>query len=323
MTDTAFPDIDPSASTRWLMVPGDWRRPGNAERFEILWEAPRAYGQIWPRPGPAEVAAYYDVDDYYTHGAGAAPEPPPGLAQRLMTRIAWKGDTGSEADRQWWARLLGDQARDILDIGCGSGKNLSTLAALGHRAVGVEPDPDARAVARAAGHEVHAGTAETLPPELTARRFDLVVFMHVLEHCIAPLAAMHNATGLLRDGGMIVAEVPNNACLGATRFGILWHWLDVPRHLNFFTAPSLGALFGAAGLEIAETAHCGYVRQFSADWKATQTEIARRLGVPGHAIPTERAYWRYLAATLRSEPSKKYDSVRMVGRLRTARDEDR
>ncbi len=312
-----FEKINPDLADKWLHVPGDWRRPSVKNEYTILWESQRSYGQVWPRPGLSEVPSFYQLEEYYTHAPRLMPGP---LAhnpfQRLQTKISWLADKGVEPDREWWLKVLGDQKkRRILEIGCGNGANLTTLKALGHSVVGVEPDPEARAVARFAGHQVHEGTAEDLPREMLGGLFDVVIFMHVLEHCLDPFEAVRNAIGVLKDGGTVIAEVPNNECKGAERFGAAWHWLDVPRHLNFFTAHSLEELFGSVGMIVEDVMFRGYCRQFSSDWKEAQRKIAQNLGLSDQERPRGRDYWVYLAETIWATERKKYDSVRLVGRL--------
>ena len=312
-----FSTIDPDTAARWLLVPGDWRRPDVKDEYEILWDRERSFGQIWPRPQLSEVLTYYEVEDYYTHGRRAAQATQAqSLVQRLQTKISWLADKGVEPDTGWWLSVLGNQKLRILEIGCGHGANLTALQKLGHSVFGVEPDPAARAIARDAGHEVYDGTAEDLPSEVSGERFDVIIFMHVLEHCIDPFDAIRSAVGVLKEGGTVVAEVPNNECRGAARFGIAWHWLDVPRHLNFFTSHSLCELFRSAELHVEDVTFRGFCRQFSPGWKSVQSEIASRLGLRDDERPKELDYWHYLAATMWSGKSKKYDSVRVVGRRR-------
>src|SRR6266850_3384010 len=114
--------------------------------------------------------------------------------------------------------------------------------------VGVEPDPTARRVAAERGLEVYAGTAEELPPEIRHRAFDIVVFSHVLEHCLEPIRALQIAASRLKPNGVTVVETPNNEAAGCREAGSAWPWLDVPRHLNFFTAQSLRLACQAVGL---------------------------------------------------------------------------
>lgn len=310
-------DIDPDTAPALLHVPGDWRRPSARESYTLHWDQARAFGQLWPRPAPEEVMSFYDVEDYYTHGAApAAPGRRVAVPQRLLTKISWLADRSVDPDARWWAETLGPQPCRILEIGCGSGTNLTILRDLGHTVTGIEPDPAALDVARSRGFEVHRGTAETLPDALAGQKFDAVVFMHVMEHCIDPARALENAVALLDGKGSVVAEVPNNACAGATRFGNAWYWLDVPRHVNFFTSESLQDLFRFAGLDVGGIFFRGYCRQFSPEWKAQQARIHSTFAPrSGPGIPS-LAYWAYLLRTAIAAPARKYDSVRVVGRLR-------
>lgn len=311
-----FFDITPESAERWLCVPGDWRRPNVQQHFEILWDASRSYGQVWPRPNQEEVIRFYDLESYYTHGTGAEPKAlAMGVEQKLQTKLSWLLDSGEDPDRAWWLGVLGPQKLRILEVGCGNGSNLSIFKDLGHEVVGVEPDMMAHQQACNGGYLVYRGTAEELPSEVAIERFDVVVFMHVLEHCIDPFLAVENVVGVMKPGGLLVAEVPNNECLGATRFGELWHWLDVPRHLNFFTAESLNSLVVAAGLDAKSMNFRGYCRQFSANWKSVQAHISDTMQKSGDKRVNRVSYWRYLLETAWVADRKKYDSVRIVGVL--------
>jgi 2-polyprenyl-3-methyl-5-hydroxy-6-metoxy-1,4-benzoquinol methylase len=311
-----FSNIDPAVAKSWLLVPGDWRRPAVADSYKLLWDSSRSYGQLWPRPSHSDVAAFYDLDAYYTHHTGKnASNQKIGLRQKVQTKLSWWSDKGVDACADWWKDVLGAKKLRILEVGCGNGANLSIFQALGHECVGVEPDAKALDVARSQGHEVYAGTAENLPDELADDRFDVVVFMHVLEHCIHPSLAVKNATNLLNPGGLFVAEVPNNESRGAKRFGELWYWLDVPRHLNFFTEASLGTLVTTSGMQIESFFFRGYCRQFGADWKNAQSHIADTFGVTDDHRVGGANYWRHLAETAWSGDRQKYDSVRVLAVL--------
>lgn len=312
----AYTHIDPDIAETWLHVPGDWRRPHVKEDYTILWDSARSYGQIWPRPSPREVLAYYQTEEYYTHGvAKGSTELHTRPDQRLMTKLSWLADRGLEPDQAWWRHVLGGVRLRILEIGCGNGSNLSLLRSLGHEVIGVEPDTQALEIARKEGHQVHEGTAELLPVEVSNDRFDAVIFMHVLEHCIDPFQAVQSVVRILNSDGLVVAEVPNNECIGRKRFGLLWHWLDVPRHLNFFTSKSLVDLFRFAGLKIDSISYCGYCRQFSPSWITAQCEIAKAFGMPKDNRIKDRNYWVYLLETAWANRARKFDSVRIVGRL--------
>src|SRR5260370_31389043 len=78
------------------------------------------------------------------------------------------------------ARLLPGGGRRVAEIGCGSGGLLEALAGLG-TAVGVEMDPALRAIARARGLDVRAGSLPDGVP-LEAGPWDAARLFDVLEH---------------------------------------------------------------------------------------------------------------------------------------------
>ncbi|NAZ36649.1 class I SAM-dependent methyltransferase [Rubellimicrobium sp. CFH 75288] len=296
-----------------LRVLRDWRRPdaaGPEGGWRLHWREAEGWGQILPRPTPEEAAHHHAVPDYYTHGAREAAPPLAGPA-RALRHAAWRLDRGAEADAAWWSAALGPAPLRVLEMGCGDGATLRLLAGLGHRVEGVEPDPEAAARAQAAGIPVRSGTAEA-PPEGLRGPFDAILLLHVLEHCLDPAAALVNLRALAAPGARLVVEVPNNACWGARIFAASWHWLDVPRHVNFFTPRSLEALLRDTGWHPQETAFWGYARQFGPDWRDAQARIGAALGCGRGG-----ARWRYallLALSGLAPPARKYDSVRILAR---------
>ncbi|MFN3955768.1 MAG: class I SAM-dependent methyltransferase [Pararhodobacter sp.] len=300
-----------------LHIPRDWRRPDCPESWDLWWSEAAQFGAIHPRPGPAQIAAAYDVERYYTHQAPPR-TPRPGWPARLAAALAARLDHGLEPDAAFWRRTVPSHARHAVELGCGNGDRMVQLAPYLSEIVGMEPDPKAAAVARAKGLEVLDGTAEALPPELAARRFDFVLFTHVLEHCLDPMLALRNAAGLLADDGVLMLETPNNHAKGFRRYGASWRWVDVPRHLNFFTESSLRACARAAGLVVVRSEYWGYCRQFLPDWIAEQALIEARLSDDASATPRIRAWeWRaldMLARTAFAAPARKYDSVRLICR---------
>ena len=158
--------------------------------------------------------------------------------------------------------LRGKPNARVLDIGCGCGANASTIRALapGAHLVGIEPSPQAAALARKSGFdEVHEKFALPWLHESKAAPFDAVVLSDVLEHIADPVAMLKELVQAeaLRDAVWVIS-VPNYAVwynrvrtlLG--RFSYQWSGLFDRTHLRFFTRRSIGELFAYVGLEVIE-----------------------------------------------------------------------
>ncbi|MDO9525932.1 MAG: class I SAM-dependent methyltransferase [Gemmobacter sp.] len=305
----------------WVNIIRDWRRkkPCMAPKggWQLWWSEAGHYGQIYPRPSPTEVAEFYQLDSYYTHDDEAGALARPGFADWLRVGIAARLDSGVHPSAEYWVRRVPKGAVLGLDIGAGNGNLMLELAPLIERVVGIEPDAEARETARAKGLTVLPGTAEALPPEVTAERYDFIVIAHVLEHCLDPEMALRNAAELLKPGGILVVETPNNAALGLRQQGANWFWLDVPRHLNFFTEDSLRAFASRAGLKVTACEYWGYARQMLEGWLEAQAEIAacmdgRDAARPADLARQRRLAWRLMARTAWAPAAAKYDSVRLI-----------
>jgi SAM-dependent methyltransferase len=96
--------------------------------------------------------------------------------------------------------LLASGARQVLDVGAGTGIASHQLAERGADVLAVEPDARMAALARLKGIPVELATFEQWEP--AGRRFDLVVFAASF-HWVDPAVALPKVRGLLRDGGRL------------------------------------------------------------------------------------------------------------------------
>ncbi len=135
-----------------------------------------------------------------------APARPPSLLGRIYLALL-DDDRENRQMRKVLARLgAGDPATRILDVGCGYGRVLRLIRALGGRATGVEANPALRLAVQAEGfacqsvEEWRAGAGE----------FDVIIMAHVIEH-FAPnelLVMMEGYLDRLRPGGHLVIATP-------------------------------------------------------------------------------------------------------------------
>jgi 2-polyprenyl-3-methyl-5-hydroxy-6-metoxy-1,4-benzoquinol methylase len=138
----------------------------------------------------------------------------------------------------------------VLDLGCGAGESLAYHRARGCTVRGVEADAHAVRVARARGLEVDPGVFD--PARYPAAAFDVVTLDQVLEHVKEPVVTLRGVARVLRPAGFAVIATPNAGGAIARLAGARWiHW-HAPYHLHFFSAASLAAAAGQAGLELAE-----------------------------------------------------------------------
>ncbi|WP_137110701.1 class I SAM-dependent methyltransferase [Rhodobacter sp. SY28-1] len=303
--------------TTWLDIPIDVKTGQPIDTGKLVWCQSCDVGLMRRAMTPEEVRVSYDMAAYYTHGQTHFPDVAPGLADRVLVKLAWLTDRGRMMDA---ARLqeLQPGARRVLDIGCGGGDFVASLAAPGRELFGVDPDPKARDMAAARGVTVEAGTAEVMPSAIGGQTFDLIVMTHVLEHCADPARALRNVRDLLAPGGGFYCEVPNCAALHFQTYAEISEMLDVPRHVHFFTQGSLRRLMEDAGFTVAAAVHHGHTRHFSAGWRAWENLVHRRLRAAGGARQTQRrSLGRDLGLIARSAfagPERKYDCIGLFAR---------
>jgi SAM-dependent methyltransferase len=153
-----------------------------------------------------------------------------------------------------------------LDVGCSYGWLLERVRDAGYEAIGLEPSAAAAADAAARGLCVQEGFfPQDVPRDLNPA---VISFMDVLEHLPDPIEALQAAREQLAPGGIVVVQVPDQACLlyqlaesmcrltnGRSSFALKRLWLvgfDFP-HRYYFTRRTLQAAMNAAGLQVRRT----------------------------------------------------------------------
>jgi 2-polyprenyl-3-methyl-5-hydroxy-6-metoxy-1,4-benzoquinol methylase/exonuclease VII small subunit len=147
----------------------------------------------------------------------------------------------------------------VLDVGCGFGTVARRLVDRGCRVLGVEIDPRAAEAAESCCERVVLGDAEALDFDHTfsSDRFDVVLFLDVLEHLREPGRVLRRIQRLLTPSGRVFASIPNVAH-GAVRLQLLdgrfrygESGLLDRGHLRFFDAEAVERLFADAGYQIS------------------------------------------------------------------------
>jgi SAM-dependent methyltransferase len=140
--------------------------------------------------------------------------------------------------------------RRLLDVGCGAGHYIQSLAACGWQVSGVEPSAAAAEAGRAAGLEVICGDIHSANLQLGG--FDVVRFNHSFEHVPDPVESLEAAWRLLKPAGYLFIGVPNTAGLWAKIFGPWWWYLGLPVHTFGFNPSNLKLLLERSGFEVVQ-----------------------------------------------------------------------
>jgi len=116
---------------------------------------------------------------------------------------------------------------------------------------------------------VQIGDIESMPLDSWNAQFDTLIVADVLEHLRDPWAAMFRLRGCLKDGGTVVASIPNIAHYKIIKKLLFTEWRYEPggildhTHLRFFTRASIEDLFRNAGFEILRIEREGRERWWS------------------------------------------------------------
>jgi SAM-dependent methyltransferase len=225
-------------------------------------------------------------------GAGTHPVPPAADLARLYGPESYRSDDGArfnafvewlvalarDARRRRVERLSGRRGR-LLDVGCGRGLFLRRMRRSGWEVAGAEADAEvARRISDAHGIDVRGGD----PGGWGFRdgSFDVVTLHHVLEHLPRPAEMIGHCRRLLRDGGLLVAAVPNRDSLQAAFGGHSWLHLDVPFHLHHFSASGLAGLLEKRGFRVVRERHLD-LEQNLFGWVQT---LLNRCGLPPNLL---------------------------------------
>lgn len=134
---------------------------------------------------------------------------------------------------------LAAQSR-VLEVGCGSGELLRSLAGHSSLVVGVDLSPAGLGIARRKAAVARA-SAEALP--FAPGSFDIVVAQHLIEHLPEPGLALREWRQVLRPRGRLVLITPNAAYPDPAHF-------EDPTHVSLFTPASLRRELEGSGYRI-------------------------------------------------------------------------
>jgi SAM-dependent methyltransferase len=199
------------------------------------------------------------------YGMHLSPEDLQRIADRTLAHYEqhaqsyWEGTRDHDVSQNIAAllkHLTGPPPFDLLDFGCGPGRDLRTFKALGHRAVGLEGAAGAAALARA-----HSGCEvleqRFLQLDLPAGRFDGVFANAVLFHVPSQALpqVLQHLHACLRPGGVLFSSNPRGdgqEGWNGERYGAFHDWPTWRARVTAAGFDELEHFYRPAGLPIEQ-----------------------------------------------------------------------
>lgn len=223
-------------------------------------------GRLHPLPSPEEIGKFYPEEYYGSPGAKFEP-----MTEAIVRMVG-------TVHVQSLSRTLQPGSR-ILDIGCGRGVLLSSLADKGHEVHGMDVSETAVAGAdpRADIRVANCITEVGYP----SNHFDQVILWHVLEHLTNPREVLAEINRILKPSGQVIVAVPNFSSWQARWSGAAWFHLDLPRHLFHFPVKGLRQLLNRTDFTVTREQHFS-LRQNPFGW--IQSSMNKRTTLPRNAL---------------------------------------
>lgn len=219
-----------------------------------------AGGRLWSCSGCASMFRHptLSAEQYLSLYRAGEPEQWTGIARREDLRVIR-------------SILQGADARDVLDIGCGSGEFLASLPDTVAR-FGIEPSPAAE-LARRRGVQIVGRQLEECAAD---RFFDAVTLIDVIEHIAEPGPFLAQAYERLSPGGLLVVSTgdPGNRLWRDWLRSRFWY-VSFPEHVSFPSLRFFQLWCAQAGAALTE-------RRVTRYWRSSPAQ--RALGAAIQAV---------------------------------------
>lgn len=246
-------------------------------------------GWLDPCPAEEDLPKLYASNAYYTHRATSGSKGAMRSSIYSIFRLspfqelALYSVKGGVIDilsaPSLWSRhwYINSRSPKLLDLGCGNGSFLKVMRNNGWTVQGVEPDPDAAALARNLYNvNVLVGTIDSV--DLHDEKYSLVRMNHVIEHLPNPMQTLNDCYSVLEPNGRLVVLTPNLDSFAHHRvYRSNWLHLDPPRHLHLFTSDSLRRVVEQSGFRVESVNSSS--RGASDTWK-TSWVLSKKGSIP-------------------------------------------
>lgn len=188
---------------------------------------------------------------------GSAPTYAPEYYGRGITRVGGLAGwirSRCAVERANRVRKVAGSTGSCLDIGCGDGTFLCTMARSGWEVAGTElPGPAFDRSRARLGSRIRE--ASEFPSAWSGAQLDAITLWQVFEHLDHPTNVLESCRNLLRPGGWLMLGVPNPDSWQSRWGGQHWLHLDSPRHLHLEGPEGLKRAVDRCGFEVVRVFH--------------------------------------------------------------------
>lgn len=209
------------------------------ENFELQHNAEYDMLETVPQPQGEKLAAYYKSEDYISHTD---------TKRNAFEKVYHFIRSIALKRKLKLINSFNTDAKNLLDVGCGTGDFLKTAQDNNWTITGVEPDDKAREIANSKTNN-SVFEIEKLQ-QLNSQSFDVITLWHVLEHLPNLKTDLATFASLLKPNGRLIIAVPNYKSFDAKHYKQFWAAYDVPRHLWHFSQTAIEILASEHNLKV-------------------------------------------------------------------------
>lgn len=149
--------------------------------------------------------------------------------------------------------LIVKTGQRLLDVGCGSGNYLKVASKLGVECYGLDIYSGKKSFFISDSIKFYNKRVED--SNFPENYFDIITMNHVFEHLADPQQILLLLKKIVKSGGQIIIQVPNNKSFNARIFGRFYLGIDSPRHYFVYNKKSIEVLCHKVGLKVDRIAY--------------------------------------------------------------------
>ena len=253
----------------------------SGEEFQLIFNEDTEILETFPAPNKDQLSKYYKSEDYISHTDSK---------RNLFERVYHLIRSRALKKKLRLINSFGNESKQLLDVGCGTGDFLKTALTDGWTVTGIEPNEQARKIANVKTNQNVFKISRLA--KLKEHSFDVITLWHVLEHLPKLDTHIQLFRKLLKPNGLLIIAVPNYKSYDATHYKEFWAAYDVPRHLWHFSRKSINKLFQKKNFTLikitplifdayyvsllSEKYKTGYMNPFKAFWVGLKSNYRAR-----------------------------------------------